>query len=97
MSYLGGKKAESMSAYMEYLNVPSFIRKQEPKPIKDKILSLEDRLPIGKHRGKLICDLIREELSYITWIIANTDWELDTDATSYYERKLELKNTEKQE
>lgn len=55
-----------------------------------KILKFNELFPFGKYKGQLLEDVIQEDASYITWVIENTDWELDNEAFQFYEEAVNV-------
>ena len=56
--------------------------------------TLYDEMPFGKHRGKLIIDLIENNTEYVAWLIRETDLELDNEAYARYRSVAEEKDLE---
>jgi hypothetical protein len=50
-----------------------------------KPFSLEDTIPFGKYAGTKIRVLLFQDISYVVWLIENTDFQLDNAAFEKYE------------
>ena len=54
--------------------------------------SLQDTMPFGKHKGKLVGTVIEEDYKYIFWAISNTEFTLDNDAKKYFKKMKSMIN-----
>lgn len=43
------------------------------------VLRYDDEFPFGKHFGKVISDIIVEDIDYIIWLIEKSEWEFDEE------------------
>lgn len=51
--------------------------------------SLLDEMGFGKHRSDLVIDVIKNDTSYMTWLIENNIVELDNEAFAEYQKESE--------
>lgn len=49
-------------------------------------LGLHDILLFKKHKGKKFIDVARKDEQYITWLLENTDFNLDDEAADWFEK-----------
>lgn len=59
-----------------------------------KIYGRYDELPFGKHRGRLLVDLINNELSYVQWLVREKVIEIDNEAYEVYKNNCEGEGVE---
>ncbi len=48
-------------------------------------MTLDRTMPFGKHKGTKIHDLIENEWEYVSWLVNETDVELDNDAFQFFQ------------
>lgn len=54
-----------------------------------KMYNLDDTILFGKYKDETILDIIETDIQYITYLIENHEFELDSEAYNYYQGKLE--------
>ncbi len=52
----------------------------------DKELTLESRLTFGKYQGTKLIAIIMNDPSYVTWLLENTNTQLDNIAFDKYQK-----------
>jgi uncharacterized protein (DUF3820 family) len=43
------------------------------------MLGYDDEFTFGKHKGKVVSDVIEQDPEYLLWLIENTAWEFDEE------------------
>jgi hypothetical protein len=59
-----------------------------------KIYSKHDELPFGKHKGRLIIDILNNELSYAQWLVRERIIEMDNETFEIYKSNCEGEGVE---
>lgn len=88
MSFLYGKRADTMSSYMKYSG--QNMEPQKPRARSKNwraIMGLEDEFDFGKHKGKQLEDVIEDHPGYIEWLCKSEVVEFDEETLELISKK----------
>jgi uncharacterized protein (DUF3820 family) len=64
-------------------NTPKALLYESQYP--DRIFDLDEEMPFGKYRGKLLADILNDNIDYITWLLENIkNFHLSEHAEAVY-------------
>lgn len=50
-------------------------------------IELNQPFPFGKHKGKTLKHIIERDISYLDWLMENTDVKISEEAEAFYQDK----------
>ena len=71
---------EDMEAYLLYTTVSDYQDRSKKTVATNDPLTLDDTINFGKHKGKLVAELIETEPDYVRWMIDNNVRSFAPDA-----------------